>query len=94
MAIKKTGRKKSAKKALKQSLKWNLRNKSIKSEVKSWIKKVETATQAEQAKTFLAKAFSVLDKASKRKVIHDNQAGRLKARLSRLVNKLQPTKSA
>ena len=94
MAAKKTGRKKSAKKALKQSIKRNQRNKSVKTEMKSWIKKVESATQPDVAKKFLAEAFSVIDKAAKRKVIHDNQAGRLKARLSRLVNKLQPAKSA
>jgi small subunit ribosomal protein S20 len=94
LPAKKTGRKKSAKKALKQSIKRNLRNKSVKTEVKTWIKKVEGATQAEQAQQFLARAFSVVDKAAKRRVIHDNQAGRIKARLSRIVAGLQTAKSA
>lgn len=62
--------------------------------MKSSIKKVEGATQPDAAKKSLAEAFSVIDKAAKRNVIHDNQAGRIKARLSRLVNKLQPAKSA
>ncbi len=94
MPAKKTGRKKSAKKALKQSLKRNLRNKSVKTEIKTWIKKVEGAKQMEPAKKILAQTFSVLDKAAKRRIIPDNQAGRIKARLSRIVSALQPAKSA
>ncbi len=91
---KKSGRKKSALKALRKSVQRNLRNRAVKSTLKTWIKKVESATQPEQAGQALVEAFSSIDKAAKRKVIHDNQAGRIKARLSRIVNKLQPAKTA
>ena len=94
MPPKKTGRKKSAIKAHRQSIQRNLRNKAVKSELKTWVRKVETAGQPGEAKTALTKAFSVVDKAAKRKVIHRNQASRIKARLGRLVSKLQPAKSA
>jgi small subunit ribosomal protein S20 len=91
---KKTGRKKSGIKAHRQSIQRNLRNKAVKSAIKTWIKKVESASQPGEAKTALTKAFSVVDKAAKRKVIHRNQASRIKARLGRLVSKLEPAKPA
>ena len=91
---KKTGRKKSAQKAFRQSIQRNLRNRAVKTNIKTWVKKVEAATGPEEAKKALVKAFSIVDKAAKRKVIHDNQAGRIKARLSRIVNKLAPAKTA
>ncbi|MBU1998057.1 MAG: 30S ribosomal protein S20, partial [Candidatus Omnitrophica bacterium] len=40
-----------------------------------------------EAKSFLVKVFSVLDKAAKKKVIHPNLASRKKSRLAKSLSK-------
>jgi len=47
---------------------------------------VKAMRKTPSAKT-LTKAFSALDKAAKRNIIHDNKAARLKASLARLIIK-------
>lgn len=49
----------------------------------------KAAKQARKLKTSeaLAEAFSALDKAAKKHIIHKNKASRLKARLNKLVSK-------
>lgn len=73
---------KSAEKRLRQSQKANLRNRSVKSQIKTVVKKVETSLDEKDLK----KAVSLLDKAGRKKVIHKNVASRVKSRLTRLVN--------
>ncbi|MGB2696881.1 MAG: 30S ribosomal protein S20 [Candidatus Zixiibacteriota bacterium] len=75
-------------KRLRQSHKANLRNRSIKSNIKNLIKKVETSSDLKQAQENLKDTISVLDKAVRLKIIHSNTAARTKTRLSKLVNKL------
>jgi small subunit ribosomal protein S20 len=70
---------KDVKKRLKTSLKAKERNQKLKSQLKTLIKKVEASPDPENLK----KAFSSLDKASRKKVIHPNQASRIKSRLSK-----------
>lgn len=76
-------RHKSAEKRLKTSQKANLANREIKSQMKTLIRKMETSPDAASLKT----AISYIDKAAKKKVIHPNQASRLKSRLTKLVQK-------
>jgi len=73
---------KSAVKRLKQSQKANLRNRSVKSQIKTFVKKVETSFDEKDLK----KTISLLDKAARKKVIHKNVASRVKSRLTRLVS--------
>jgi small subunit ribosomal protein S20 len=77
---------KDVKKRLKTSSKANARNRETKSELRSLIKKIETNPVQENLKA----VFSLLDKASRKNIIHKNTASRIKSRLSRLSNK--PTK--
>ena len=65
------------------------RNKAIRSQVKTAIKKVETAVTAgdkEAATAALASATSVISKAETKGVYHKNNASRKVARLAKLVN--------
>lgn len=82
---------KSAKKRVLVSRDRNARNKSIKSAVKTAIKKVEAAVAAndqEAAKAALLEATSTIDKAAKKGVYHKNNAARKVSRLTLLVNKM------
>ena len=81
---------KSAKKRVLVNQKKADRNKSIKSAVKTSIKKVEAAVVAkdkEAAVAALANAISTIDKAATKGVYHKNNAAR-KFRLSKAVNTL------
>ena len=73
---------KSAKKRVLVNRKKAERNKSIKSAVKTSIKKVEAAVAA------LTNAISTIDKAATKGVYHKNNAARKVSRLSKAVNSL------
>ena len=63
----------------------HLRNLTVKRELKKTLKKfyaLMLAKNIEEAKTLLKKAFSQLDKAAKKKIIHPNTATRKKSRLA------------
>ena len=82
---------KSAKKRVLVNQKKADRNKSIKSAVKTSIKKVEAAVVAkdkEAAVAALANAISPIDKAATKGVYHKNNAARKVSRLSKAVNTL------
>ena len=67
------------------------RNKAIRSGVKTAIKKVYAAIESgdqEAAKTALVNATSIIDKATKKGVYHQNNASRKIARLNIAVNKM------
>ena len=67
------------------------RHKSIRSEVKTAIKKVEAAVAAndkDAAKAALTVAISTIESASSKGVYHKNNAGRKVSRLTKLVNTL------
>ena len=79
---------KSAKKRVLVNQKKADRNKSIKSAVKTSIKKVEAAVVAkdkEAAVAALANAISTIDKAATKGVYHKNNAARKVSRLSKAV---------
>ena len=82
---------KSAKKRILVNQTKAARNKSIKSSVKTAIKKVDAAVaakDAEAAKTALLAATSAIDKAASKGVYHKNTASRKISRLNLAVNKL------
>ena len=82
---------KSAKKRILVTETRAVRNKSIRSEVKTAIKKVEAAVAAndkDAAKAALTVAISTIESASSKGVYHKNNAGRKVSRLTKLVNTL------
>lgn len=82
---------KSAVKRHTQSLKRRARNKMVKSSLNTYIKKVKTAVVAKDtdaAKSALAEAIPVIDKAAAKGVIHRNNAARKVSRLSLAVQSL------
>ena len=83
---------KSAKKRILVNQTKAARNKSIKSSVKTAMKKVELAVEqkdAEAAKAALPEAISAIDKAETKGVYHKNNASRKVSRLSKAVNSIQ-----
>jgi small subunit ribosomal protein S20 len=84
---------KSAIKRVKISERNRLRNKSVKSAVNTSVKKVftladahtadQTATPLDQVQEAVNKAFSRIDKAVSKGIMHKNTANRRKARLAR-----------
>jgi small subunit ribosomal protein S20 len=81
---------KSAIKRIKVAEKRRLRNAAIKSRVRTAIRRFnEALNQAdpELIRATLAKAFSVIDKAAAKGVLHKNNAARKKSRLSRKLAK-------
>ncbi|HEC80008.1 MAG TPA: 30S ribosomal protein S20 [Firmicutes bacterium] len=80
----------SSKKRLRQSEKRRLRNQAVKSRMRTFIKKARLAIESEnedEAKNQLRLAYSEIDVAARKGVIHKNQADRRKSRLARLFNK-------
>ena len=67
------------------------RNKAIRSAVKTSIKKVEAAVNAnnkEEAQAALTAAISTISKAAKKGIYHKNNAARKISHLTKLVNKI------
>ena len=82
---------KSAKKRILVSQTRAARNKSIRSEVKTAIKKVEAAVVAkdkEAANAALSTAISTIESACTKGVYHKNNAARKVSRITKLVNTL------
>jgi small subunit ribosomal protein S20 len=80
---------KSAKADVKKSRKRRLRNQSVRSAIKTFVKKTrETIAggELETAQTLLSATASLVDKAAKRKIIHPNTAARRKSRLAKRMN--------
>ena len=79
----------SARKRVQQSEKRRLRNKSVRSTVKTFISKAEDLIQGkdvEVAKLAVVEATSVIDRAVKKGVVHQNNAARRKSRLMKKLN--------
>ena len=60
----------------------------MRSELRTVIKKVRTASDPEAAQKALSGALPLIDRTARKGVIHPNPAARHKARLTRLVNRL------
>lgn len=68
----------------------HLRNLRVKQQLKKTLKKLQallSAKNIDEAKTVLVKAFSQLDKAAKKRIIHPNAASRKKSRLMKRLAK-------
>ena len=81
---------KSAKKRILVTETKTARNKAIKSKVKTYVKKVETAVEkdVEAAKVALKEAISVINKAGSKGVYHKNTCARKISRLTKAVNEI------
>ncbi|MDR1784609.1 MAG: 30S ribosomal protein S20 [Endomicrobium sp.] len=96
MAKLKTGRHTSSIKEARKAEKRNKRNMAIKSKIKTSIKRIKTAisndTTEVSQEQLLRQAFSELDKAAKKHILHFKTASNKKAKLSRLVAKNNKSK--
>lgn len=82
---------KSAKKRVQVTAVRTERNKAIRSEVKTYIKKVEKAVadgDKAAAESVLKEAISVIESAASKGIYHDNNAGRKVSRITKLVNNM------
>ncbi len=79
---------KSDKKTIKTSRKHNLQNTSFKSSLKTAIKAVEKAENKEEGNKALVVAFTKLDKACAKGIVHKNYVANQKSRLAKHVNAL------
>lgn len=73
---------KSAEKRIRQTAKRQVRNRSVRSRVRSAVKKYRDA-DASQKSTELPATVSEIDRARRKGVIHQNAAARLKSRLAK-----------
>lgn len=83
---------KSSERSVKTDAERRARNYSVRSAIKTSTRKVEEAVntgKADEAKTLLTNAASIIDKAAARGVIHKNAAARKKSRLARKANAAQ-----
>lgn len=83
----------SAKKRLRQDVVRRQRNRSIKSALRSQLRKVREAIAAsdlETSQTTFRILTTKLDKAAAKNVIHANAAARTKSRLSKAIKALKP----
>lgn len=82
---------KSAIKRLRQSERRRTRNKAARSQLKTAVKKVRSASEPEQAAGLYREAARLLDRAASRGLIHKNQADRSKGRLAAHVRRVGGT---
>lgn len=77
---------KSAKKRMRQAVSATARNRTQRSQLRSAIKKVRSAT-ADEIGTAFAAAVKVIDRAGRKNLIHRNTAARQKSRLAKHLKK-------
>ena len=83
---------KSQKKRIVTAEKARMRNKAVRSELKTAVKRVRAAVEANDAELAQAeanKAGKPLDKAASKGIIHKNQAAQRKSGVQKLVNKIK-----
>jgi len=76
----------SSKKRLRQESVRQRRNATVKSALRTAIKRLRDNRDAKAAPELLGQAFSKLDKAVKRNVVHRRTAARIKSRLAKQAN--------
>jgi small subunit ribosomal protein S20 len=70
----------------------HLRNLKVKQQLKKTIKEFQellTQKKINEAKAFLCKVYSLLDKAAKKQIIHPNTANRKKSRLTQRIQAIK-----
>lgn len=80
---------KSAKKRMELSRLWTARNRSARARVRTAVKRVREAPDAETARARLPTAISLLDRAARKRLIHPNRVARMKSQLQTRVNSLE-----
>ena len=88
---------KQAKKRVRQAEKNRQHNASMRSMLRTHLKKVNTAIatgDANSASTALQKASSIIDRMAHKRIIHPNKAARHKSRFALKIKKLSPEVSA
>jgi len=78
----------SAKKRIRQNEKRRQSNKYYARTTRNAVKKIREMDNKEEASGELQKVTALLDKLSKRNVIHKNKAANLKSKLTKQVNKM------
>lgn len=78
---------KSAKKKMRQDIKRETQNTNYKSAIDDIMKKARKSTKKTKNDEVVAKAYSVIDRAAKKNVIHKKKADRLKRGVTRLIAK-------
>jgi small subunit ribosomal protein S20 len=76
----------SAVKAHKQTIKRTEHNRELRSKLRTGLKAIRSAIatgDTAAANAMLSRTFSLIDKMSAKKIIHDNAAGRYKSRLAK-----------
>ena len=76
-------------KRVRQSIKANARNKQYKSAMKTAVKKILSEENKEKASEMLNKAFSIVDKAASKGVIHKNKAANQKSKISKHIKNIK-----
>jgi len=76
---------KSAQKKLRQDRKRTQRNNLYYGAIKKTLHSIKKSVGKKDGSAELKKAYSIIDKAAKRKVIHKRKAARLKSRVSKLL---------
>ena len=76
-------------KRVRQSIKANARNKNYKSTMKTAVKKVLSEENKEKASEMVNKAFSIVDKAASKGVIHKNKAANQKSKISKHIKNIK-----
>jgi small subunit ribosomal protein S20 len=63
-------------------------NRGERSRLRTALKRAREATAPDQAETRSKEAFSLLDQAAQRRLVHPNKAARLKGQIARHLNKV------
>ena len=79
---------KSAKKRMELSRAANTRNRVNRSRIKTAIRRVREAENAETAQLHMKEAIALLDRAANKRLMHPNRAARMKGQIARLVNEM------
>ena len=79
---------KSAKKRMQLSAKARLRNRSERARIRTAIKRVRDATEADAGQERLREAVALLDRAATKRLVHPNRVARIKSGLTRHVKAL------
>jgi small subunit ribosomal protein S20 len=80
---------KSAQKRMELSRRAQVRNRAARSRLRTAIKRVREADDAETAGPLLQQAYTLLDKAASRNLVHRNKAARIKSSLAKHVKGLE-----
>lgn len=79
-------------KTAKRALRGSKRKKFVNEQIRRQLDLAVRLAKKGKSKTQITKAFSLADRAAKKKVIHKNKAARIKSSLSKLLPKSKPSK--